>query len=81
MMIVKNIDELINCMLNDYSNEERIEFHESFDKYKIYEQILPQEIGAPYKQSIWASATQNHYTFSFGYYIRTGLQWIFKWFC
>ena len=42
-MVVKNIDELIKCMLNDYSNEERIEFHESFDKHKIYEELIKKE--------------------------------------
>lgn len=35
-MIVKNINEVINALINDYSSEERIEFDKSFDKNTIY---------------------------------------------
>ena len=46
-MVVKNINELINCMLNDYSNEERIEFDESFDKHKIFNELINKDNLSP----------------------------------
>ena len=42
-MKVKNINDLTNCLLNDHSYEERVEFDKSLDKNKIYNELINKE--------------------------------------
>lgn len=44
MVIVKNINEVIDALVNDYSYEEKIEFDKSFDKKTIFNTLSAKSV-------------------------------------